>query len=402
MTQPSGHVTLIKRQKGAVWFLRYRLPDGRHVKKRLGPAWTERSRPPAGYYTRKTAEAALAEILSDARRGTLAGTDKTGATFADAAAEYLRYVGDVRQIDDKTLSDYRGVVDGYLLEEFGDTAIEAITPDAIDTYKERLIAAKKSDGTRKLSNRTIVRHLTVLHGIFKRAQRVWELKSNPAAANLVERPKVVYTGKFDTLDRDEIELLASVAESAQDAAIYKTAAFTGLRQGELLGLLWGDVDFIGGLVHVRRNFTGGQVKVPKGKRVRSVPMMPAVIDTLGALKDREDFTADDDLVFCSEVGDHLDHYALRKRYYAALGKAGLRRVRFHDLRHAFGSAAITKLDPYAVQSYMGHQHYTTTQRYLHHKPRREDAAALAEAFESPEKVAKKVANVDTFTATERN
>jgi integrase len=59
---------------------------------------------------------------------------------------------------------------------------------------------------------------------------------------------------------------------------------------------------------------------------------------------------------------------------------GLRRIRFHDLRHAFGTAAITKLDPYAVQSYMGHQHYSTTQRYLHHKPRREDAAALAEAF----------------------
>jgi integrase len=48
----------------------------------------------------------------------------------------------------------------------------------------------------------------------------------------------------------------------------------------------------------------------------------------------------------------------------------------------FGSAAITRLDPYAVQSYMGHQHYSTTQRYLHHKPRREDAARLAEAFRS--------------------
>lgn len=59
----------------------------------------------------------------------------------------------------------------------------------------------------------------------------------------------------------------------------------------------------------------------------------------------------------------------------------MRRLRFHDLRHAFGSAAITKLDAHAVQSYMGHQHYSTTQRYLHHKPRRDDAAKLAEAFE---------------------
>jgi integrase len=54
--------------------------------------------------------------------------------------------------------------------------------------------------------------------------------------------------------------------------------------------------------------------------------------------------------------------------------------RRNDLRHAFGTAAITRLDAYAVQSYMGHAHYSTTQRYLHHKPRREDAAKLAEAF----------------------
>ena len=109
----------------------------------------------------------------------------------------------------------------------------------IDAYKERLIAEGK------LSNRTIVRHLTVLHGIFKRAKRVWGLADNPASADLVERPKVTYTGEFDTFDRDEIELLAANAADAQDAAIYRVAAFTGLRQGELLALRWSDVDFVG-------------------------------------------------------------------------------------------------------------------------------------------------------------
>lgn len=93
-----------------------------------------------------------------------------------------------------------------------------------------------------------------------------------------------------------------------------------------------------------------------------------------------DDAGDGDLVFCSEVGDHLNHFKLRKRLYAALEGAGLRRIRFHDLCHAFGTAAITKLDAYAAPSYMGHAHYSPTQRYLHHKSRREDAAALAEAF----------------------
>ena len=110
-------------------------------------------------------------------------------TFAEAAAEFLRYAAQVRQLDAKTLADYRGVIDGYLFAEFGDASIEAITPDVVDAYKEKLIAEGK------LSNRTIVRHLTVLHGIFKRAKRVWRLQDNPASADLVERPKVDLHGR---------------------------------------------------------------------------------------------------------------------------------------------------------------------------------------------------------------
>jgi integrase len=265
----SGHVKLVERKRGAKWYVKFRLANGRQVQRCLGPAWTERGRPPAGYYTKKLAEEALREILTDAQRGALAGLDKSGVTFADAAAEFVRYASDVRQVDDVTVRDYRGVIDGYLLDAFGSEPLEAITPDMVDAYKEDLIAE------RRLSNRTIVRHLTVLHGIFKRAKRVWGLQSNPAAAELVERPKVTYTGEFDTLDPDEIEQLAGAAGDEQDAAIYKTAAFSGLRQGELLALRWKHVDFIGGLIHVRRNYTDGREKVPKGKRVRSVPMSPS-------------------------------------------------------------------------------------------------------------------------------
>lgn len=381
MPNVSGHVFTVKRKRGDAWYMKYRLPNGQQVQKKLGPAYTGKGRTPEGYFTRKSAEAELEAVKTYARDGSLAAVKGScGATFTDAATEYLRFVADVRQIDPVTVADYRGVVNGYLLAEFGTLDVEAVTPDLIDAYKERLIAEGK------LSNRTIVRHLTVLHGIFKRAKRVWKLAENPASADLVERPKVVYSGEFDTFDRDEIERLALAAENPQDAAMYKVAAFTGLRQGELLALRWSHVDFVDGLLHVRRNFTGGVDKMPKGKRVRSVPMTGDVLDALAKLKERGDFTSDEDLVFASEVGEYLDHFKLRKRYYAALDRAGLRRVRFHDLRHVFGSAAITKLDPYAVQSYMGHQHYSTTQRYLHHKPRREDAAALAEAFRVPNHV----------------
>lgn len=392
----SGHVYLAKRKRGDQWYAKYRLPNGRQVQRRLGPAWTDRSRPPASHYTRKAAEAELQAILTDARRGSLPGSQQLGATFGDAAAEYLRYVGEVRQIDPSTLADYRGVIDGYLLKEFGaDTPLDTITPEPIEAYRDRLMAAGR------LSNRTIVRHLTVLHGIFKRAARAFGLVGNPASAELVERPRTVYTGEFDTFDAEEIERLVRAAESAQDATLYRVAAYTGLRTGELLALRWSAVDFVGGLLHVRRSYdyTDRRIeKVPKGKRVRSVPMTPDVIDALTKLKEREHFTADGDLVFCSEVARHLDYQRHLKRYKATLKRAGLRELRFHDLRHTFGSAAITTLDSNAVQSYMGHAHYSTTQRYLHHRPRREDAAKLAEAFRVPNHVP----NCGTSGETESN
>lgn len=375
----TGHLKLLDRREGPVWFTKTRVP-GRtpeQTTRRLAPAHLGGGKPAAGSLTRRQAQDALADLLAVERAKVGGGAYDRGqstATFTDAAREYLRFVEDVRKRDQSTVADYRGVIDGYLLDEFGERTLDSITADDIDRYKERLL------DERRLSNRTIVRHLTVLHGIFKRARRAFKLKENPASAEMVERPPVVYTGEYDTYSWDEIELLAAHAETAQDAELYRVAAFTGLRQGELLALRWRDVEFVGGLVHVRRNFTNGVDKIPKGKKVRSVPMVPDVLDALARLKDRELFCGEDDLVFCSPTGGYLNHDAMRTRYYGTVKRAGLRRLRFHDLRHAFASVAITRLDGYAVQSYMGHAHYSTTQRYLHHKPRAADALALHEAF----------------------
>ena len=115
----TGHALLVKRKRGDQWYLKYRLGDGRQVKRLLGPAWTGNGRPAAGHYTKKMAEEALHAILTDARRGTLAGTVKTGATFADAAAEWLSYVEHDRKRRPSTVRDYRNSVGAHLLPEFG-------------------------------------------------------------------------------------------------------------------------------------------------------------------------------------------------------------------------------------------------------------------------------------------
>jgi integrase len=108
-------------------------------------------------------------------------------------------------------------------------------------------------------------------------------------------------------------------------------------------------------------------------------------EVLAEMKQRLRFTKREDFVFCRPDGGYVDRTAARVRFVAAQKAAGLRIRRFHDLRHTFGSLAIRKFDLVAVQAMMGHSKITTTQRYLHSKPRADDAAKLTAIFSEGER-----------------
>src|SRR3954451_6608421 len=109
-------------------------------------------------------------------------------------------------------------------------------------------------------------------------------------------------------------------------------------------------------------------------------MAPKVAETLARLSQREFWAGDDDLVFVGITGSYLDGSALSKRYRAALQRAALRPLRFHDLRHTFGTRVIGVGDLRRVQEWMGHANVQTTMQYLHYVPRPQDAALVGEAF----------------------
>ena len=246
--------------------------------------------------------------------------------------------------------------------------IESLTTEGI----ERWIATVEG------SPRTRNKLLIVLHGILRRARKLYGLPGNPVAA--VEKFPQRRSGDIEVFSPEEVMALVRAADSEQDAAIYLTAAFTGLRRGELLALRWRDIDFAGSVIRVRASFAGGALTTPKSGRVRSVPMASQVAQMLAQLSGRGSETGDDDLVFVGELGTYLDGSALRRRYERALGRAGLRRLRFHDLRHTFGTRMIAKADIRRVQEWMGHADVQTTMKYLHYAPRAEDAALVDEAF----------------------
>ena len=373
---PSGHVFRVDRARGPQWYVKYRLPDGRQVQRRLGPAWTGRGRPPAGYFTKRLAEESLRQTLDEARRGTLPGMVRSGATFADACAEFLRYIGEDRNRKASTVEDYRSIIRTHLLPAFGEQRIEDITVTAVEAFQTAL--AKREHRGQPITPRTRNKILNVLHGIFTRARKVWGLPLNPAAE--LERHPDRGSGDIEVFSPEEFHALLRSAQDERDPAIYATAAFAGLRMGELRALRWRDVDFPRSVIRVRGSFVAGELSVPKSGKVRSVPMVDEVAQRLAVLSGREWFTGDDDLVFCEVEGGWLNDDRLRRRYEAALKAAGLRRLRFHDLRHTFGSLAITRADIVEVQAWMGHADIQTTMRYLHYRDRGQAAERLADAF----------------------
>jgi integrase len=372
----SGSVRRVERKRGPVWYAHYRVASGRQGQKLLGPAWTGRGRPPAGYFTKRTAEDWLVEFLDEARRDAAAGFVSTGVTFAEAAEEYLRFAEEDRGCKPSTIRGYRSQLNAHLLPAFGTKRIEDITEREIERWRAGITGSRSARPV--LSNKTKNHQLVLLHAIFRRAVKVYGLRRNPLVN--VDRYRVRASGDIEVFSPEEIWALVRAASSEMDGVIFLTAAFTGLRRGELLGLRWRDIDFEASTIRVRASYAAGQLTTPKSGKVRAVPMAPDVASALARIGQRVRFTEDDDFVFAGAAGLPVNGDALSSRYERALSTAGLRRLRFHDLRHTFGTRMIREADIRRVQEWMGHADIQTTMKYLHYESRKEDAELVARAF----------------------
>jgi integrase len=371
----SGSLLLRRGARGDVWYVKYRDEAGVQVKRRLGPAYTGKGACPAGFYTRKTARAELDGLLTDVRRG-VARHERTGETFADAAAEWLRWV-ESRGRKPSTIAGYRSMIHRHLDPAFGHLPLDKVTADRIEAY-----LATIGDRSPRTRNKLVI----MMNGIFERTRRRYArgrpsvIVANPTRD--IERVPGARRAGIDVYTPEEVHALARAAADDQDAALILTAAFTGLRQGELRALRWRDVDFDGETIRVERSVTmKDAVGTPKSGRGRAVPMAPEVAKPLARLGQRDRYVGEDDLVFSGQGGGFFDTSALLRRYRQAQARAGLRQLRFHDLRHTFGSVAVNRVDSITeLQAWMGHADVTTTSRYLHYKHRGDAARRISDAF----------------------
>jgi integrase len=418
---PTASIIIRERGKEAFYEAMFRV-DGRQVKRRIGLAWLERDatdgwrrrrgRVPDGCYDERRAHVAAAEIVSvyladaaEIERIERERRDR-GITFREVAQSYLRWLEDVKGAKPSTLADYRyllaepgvpykrrkGESAGHIMAALGDVSATKVSIRDVDAL---LATVSKTGG----SARNVNKHRAVVLAIFNYGikESAFSLPSNPAA--LTDRRKETQPSALVFYTPEEVEALAralagglhrenpaknplEVAEDAQDSELVRVAAYAGLRQGELLALRWGDVDFAGHALTVARAMSLGIESSTKSGRVRRVPLTDQVAAALDRLSRREHFTTPNDLVFCNVLGRNLDGSAVRKRFKRARDAAKLRPLRFHDLRHTYGSLlAAAGIDLVSIQAVMGHSALSTTSRYLHARPVAEQAEAFTRAFE---------------------
>src|SRR5450432_448324 len=175
-------------------------------------------------------------------------------------------------------------------------------------------------------------------------------------------PKVkVPESRWDFLTPEESAQVLSVTKDPDNLVLLLFALHTGARAGEQIAIEWGDVDWRSRKVIFRRSSTRGLVGPTKSGRERKVPMTGALERALKSMRHLRS-----QLVFCDGGGKPLKLDCLHERLWTSLRRAGLRRIRWHDLRHTFASQLMMAGVPIRqVQDWLGHSTITMTMRYAH-------------------------------------
>lgn len=304
----------------------------------------------------------------------------------------VHWLDTLPELAPSTLARYRGLVTHDLIPAIGRIALGKLTAQRVQS----LYAAKREQGL----SETTVRHLHMfLHRALGSAVRLGLVARN--VTELVDVPRL-HRSEMHTLSPDEAKQLVDTAHAHGDRleALYVLALTTGMRQGELLGLRWRDVDVEANAVRVVTSlqWRGNQyvLREPKtrGSR-RQVALPAAAVTALRAHRVRQNSERlkagrawhDLDLVFPNQVGNPLRrNNLLHLSFGPLLRRAGLTHLRFHDLRHTAATLLLRSgVHPKVVSEMLGHASVSITlDTYSHVLPdmQRDATAAMDRLFGS--------------------
>jgi integrase len=390
-------------EKWGSYYGRWHTLDGRFLNRRIGPVRTPGE---SDGLTRSQAEREFRRIQDAEERRPRPVRDAVVPTvdeIVDSLRQKLRLSG----ARPSYLEGCESMQRVHISPQFGNSPISDVTTAQIETLAGAMLK-------RGLAPKTVRNVMTFLHSVFEHAVDRDAISENPVRR--ATRPGRRRQGDTNPdLQFLTIEDLDAVIRAIPDEVVKRTApptrrgrkgpapppppdvfgpvlrvvvltaAMTGLRQGELLGLRWRDVDWSAQRIRVRNTFVRGEHSAAGKSDLstrRSVPMTDRLAGELDRWSRRSFYSGDDELVFAHpETGNPLDRSKVTRRFQDACRTAGVREVRFHDLRHTFATRLAASGQPMrTIQEFLGHADSKTTQIYAHYAPSEHEVEMVNRAF----------------------
>jgi len=317
---------------------------------------------------RKEADKLLRDKLKELDEGTY--IEPVDITLKEYARQWLEDYAKPN-VKLNTYKSYRGIVEDHIIPALGHISLPKLRKSKIKGF----IAEKQKEGARadkkegRLSNTTVRYIFVILKNILKHAVEDEIIKRNPAEGISPPRSDNKFIHNLNYWNREEAQRFLEYVKNHRRYPFYLLAVTTGMRRGELLGLKWACIDWKKCRIEVKYNLIAGE----KGKAVlqdstksgrsRTIEVSPKIMQVLAdhRLYEQQKILSlgvrgkTQDLVFTSDRGTPITPDTIDRQFYRFIKEAGLRRIRFHDLRHTAATLMLEEgADVKTVAEYLGH------------------------------------------------
>lgn len=300
------------------------------------------------------------------------------------------YLGGVKPA---TVSSYKATIKTHLKPGLGAIKLEALNAHTIQAFYNSLSEPAKD--REALSPKTVKNVHGVLHKAIQQAVANGYIRFNPADACILPR---MVKAEIKPLDENQITAFLKAIKGHKFEDLFTVTLFTGMREGEALGLTWDCVDLAKGTILINKQLqlvrgSKGvyQFAPTKNSKGRTITIAPFVVSVLKHVKHQQledrlrygECWEDSGFVFTNELGQHLIHVTVYKNFKKIMEEIGSPETRFHDLRHSYAVAAIRSGDDIkTVQENLGHATAAFTLDVYGHvtEQMKKDSADRMEAF----------------------
>lgn len=364
------------RKRGETWTAYWSVPD---------VEGDRRQRSKGGFRTRREAAAHLTDVLGAVQAGNYSEPTKLGvAAYLEGWAETLTTIGRAPA----TISSYRWLIATYIRPAIGGVKLQALQPAHLDKLYADMLAKGLSARTTRYVHSVLRKALgdAVRKGLVNR--NVATL-ADPPSAKSARAPEMAFWTPT------ELSFFLAAVEGDDLYPLLRLTGLTGMRRGEVCGLLWADVDLDKGQVHVRRQLGVVRRELVFSERPKSDHGRRTIdIDgaTVAVLRRHRAAQAErrlaigvgwqeNDLVFCGPAGEPINPDTVSRTFDRRIRKAGVTHIRFHDLRHSHCAHLIAAgRNPKEISRRLGHATVAfTLDRYGHLMPEAGAEAASAVA-----------------------